>query len=206
MTDAPAHRITGKTRIYGILADPIHHVKTPEVMAEVFARHGVDAVLIPFHVQPEGLVTLVSGLKAMENFGGFIATVPHKPDMLGLCDGVTEEARNIGAVNCVRREADGRMVGTMLDGIGFVVALRTVTGFEPEGKRAYVAGAGVQPARSHLRWPMPASATSPSPIAPSTRPRLLLRGCGGRIPASRSRPTPLRWPTTNSSSTAHRSA
>ncbi|MDK1385406.1 shikimate dehydrogenase [Sinorhizobium sp. 8-89] len=142
MTDAPDHRITGKTRIYGILADPIHHVKTPEVMAEVFARHGVDAVLIPFHVKPEGLETLVSGLKAIENFGGFIATVPHKPAMLGLCDGVTGEARNIGAVNCVRREADGRMVGTMLDGIGFVVALRTVTGFEPEGKRAYVAGAG----------------------------------------------------------------
>ncbi|MCA1406726.1 shikimate dehydrogenase [Ensifer sp. IC3342] len=142
MTDAPAHRITGKTRIYGILADPIHHVKTPEVMAEVFARHGVDAALIPFHVRLDGLATLVCGLKAMENFGGFIATVPHKPAMLGLCDGATEEARNIGAVNCVRREADGRMVGTMLDGIGFVVALRTVTGFEPAGKRAYVAGAG----------------------------------------------------------------
>ena len=142
MRDATRHQITGKTRIYGILADPIHHVKTPEVMAAVFERHGVDAVLIPFHVKPDGLETLVKGLKAMENFGGFIATVPHKPAMLELCDAVTDEARYIGAVNCVRRDDDGRMVGTMLDGIGFVVALRTVTGFPPEGKRAYVAGAG----------------------------------------------------------------
>lgn len=136
------HRITGRTRIYGILADPIYHVKTPMVMAEVFGRHGVDAVLIPFHVKAEGLAALVKGLSAMENFGGFIATVPHKPGMLDLCDTVSDEARHIGAVNCVRRESDGRMIGAMLDGIGFVAALRTVTRFEPAGRRAYVAGAG----------------------------------------------------------------
>jgi shikimate dehydrogenase len=61
--------------------------------------------------------------------------------MLALCDEITPEAKQIGAVNCVRREADGRMVGTMLDGIGFVEALRA-TGVEPKGMRAYVAGAG----------------------------------------------------------------
>ncbi|AYD03850.1 shikimate dehydrogenase [Neorhizobium sp. NCHU2750] len=136
------HEITGRTRIYGILADPIYHVKTPQVMAEVFRRHGLDAVLIPFHVRPEGLATMVKGLTAMENFGGFIATVPHKPAMLDLCDEITDEASHIGAVNCVRRETDGRMIGTMLDGIGFVVALKDVTGFDPAGKAAYVAGAG----------------------------------------------------------------
>lgn len=133
--------VTGHTRIFGILADPIYHVKTPEVMNALFKRHGVDGVLIPFHVAPDGLATMVDGLRAMQNFGGFIATVPHKPAMLALCDEITPEAKQIGAVNCVRREADGRMVGTMLDGIGFVEALRA-TGVEPRGVRAYVAGAG----------------------------------------------------------------
>lgn len=142
MHDKADHQITGRTRIYGILADPIYHVKTPQVMAEVFRHHGLDAVLIPFHVKSEGLATLVQGLSAMENFGGFIATVPHKPAMLEICEGITDEARHIGAVNCVRREADGRMIGTMLDGIGFVVALKNVTGFDPAGKAAFVAGAG----------------------------------------------------------------
>ena len=28
--------VTGRTRIYGILADPIYHVKTPEVMNALF--------------------------------------------------------------------------------------------------------------------------------------------------------------------------
>ncbi|MBS7707070.1 shikimate dehydrogenase family protein [Chelatococcus asaccharovorans] len=133
--------ITGRTRILGILADPIYHVKTPQVMNALLARHGVDAVLVPFHVAPAQLATLLEGLRTMQNFGGFIATVPHKPAMLALCDETTPEARHIGAVNCVRREADGRMVGAMLDGIGFVEALRA-SGVEPKGLRAYLAGAG----------------------------------------------------------------
>ncbi|MFE0752480.1 shikimate dehydrogenase family protein [Inquilinus sp. NPDC058860] len=133
--------ITGHTRIFGILADPIHHVKTPEVMNALLDRHGVDGVLVPFHVAPDGLARLVDGLRAQRNFGGFIATVPHKPAMLALCDEVTPQAQHIGAVNCVRRETDGRMVGAMLDGTGFVAALRA-SGLEPQGLRAYLAGAG----------------------------------------------------------------
>lgn len=142
MTALSDRRITGNTRIFGIVADPIHHVKTPQVMNANFERLGVDAVLIPMHVGPEGLAALFSGLSKMENFGGLIATVPHKPAILDLCDEVTEEARHIGAVNCIRRDPDGRMIGTMLDGTGFVEALKTVTGFDPKGKRAFVAGAG----------------------------------------------------------------
>ena len=133
--------VTGHTRLFGILADPIHHVKTPQVMHEVFARHGIDGVLVPMHVAPEGLAQALDGLRMMRNFGGFIATVPHKPAMLDLCDAVEGDAARIGAVNCVRREDDGRMVGAMLDGIGFVEGLRS-TGIDPAGMRVLLAGAG----------------------------------------------------------------
>ena len=142
MTNPSERQITGNTRIFGIVADPIYHVKTPQVMNANFARLGIDAVLIPIHVKPEGLAAVVAGLASMENFGGLIATVPHKPEIINLCDEVTGEARHIGAVNCIRRDPDGRMVGAMLDGTGFVEALKTVTGFDPQGKSAFVAGAG----------------------------------------------------------------
>ncbi|MGH1591471.1 shikimate dehydrogenase family protein [Methylobacterium phyllosphaerae] len=138
---ATAVGITGRTRVYGILADPIYHVKAPEVMGALFARHGVDSVLVPLHVPADGLAAVMDGLRQVRNFGGFIATVPHKTAMSGLCDALTREAEQIGAVNCVRREADGRMVGTMLDGIGFVDALRA-SGVEPRGRNAALAGAG----------------------------------------------------------------
>lgn len=142
MTPPTDRQITGNTRIFGIVADPIYHVKTPQVMNANFERLGLDAVLIPIHVKPEGLASVLAGLARMENFGGLIATVPHKPVIIDLCDEVTEEARHIGAVNCIRRDPDGRMIGAMLDGTGFVEALKTVTGFDPRGKRAFVAGAG----------------------------------------------------------------
>lgn len=133
--------ISGRTRIFGIVADPIAHVKTPEVMNALFAAHGVDGVMIPLHVPPAGLAPMLDGLRRMENFGGFIATVPHKPAMLDLCDEIEPEARRIGAANCVRREADGRFVGAMLDGIGFVEGLNR-SGIDPAGMAAYVVGAG----------------------------------------------------------------
>src|SRR5690554_2585370 len=134
-------KITGRTRVYGIIADPIHHVKTPEAMHLVFDRYGVDGVLVPIHVSPDGLPEMMAGLRQMRNFGGFIATVPHKPAMIDLCDEVDAHARLIGAANIVRREPDGRMVGAMLDGIGFVTALRQA-GVEPKGTRVWLCGAG----------------------------------------------------------------
>ncbi|WP_299822142.1 shikimate dehydrogenase [uncultured Jannaschia sp.] len=134
-------RVTGRTRLYGILADPIGHVKTPQVMHALFHDRGVDGVLVPMHVAPEDLSRTLDGLRGLQNFGGFIATVPHKGEMPDLCDEITEEAARIGAVNCVRRETDGRMVGTMLDGIGFVEGLRGA-GIDVAGRRVLLAGAG----------------------------------------------------------------
>ena len=65
-------QITGRTRIFGIIADPIHHVKTPQVFNAFLQKHGVDGVLVPIHVVPEGLGDMLAGLRRMQNFGGFI--------------------------------------------------------------------------------------------------------------------------------------
>ncbi|MEP9376126.1 shikimate dehydrogenase [Aquabacter sp. CN5-332] len=133
--------ITGTTRLFGILADPIHHVRTPQAMNALAHERGYDGVLVPFHASPEDLAGVVAGLRLLRNLGGFIVTVPHKTAMLALCDEVSENARRIGAVNTVRREADGRLVGEMLDGPGFVGGL-IANGIAPRGKRVYLAGAG----------------------------------------------------------------
>lgn len=133
--------ITGHTRVYGILADPIHHVKTPQMVNALAARENLDAVLVPMHVSPDDLAALVAGLKRMRNLGGIIVTVPHKTAIVELCDEVTDSARRIGAVNTIRREADGRLIGEMLDGKGFVGGL-IAGGIDPKGRSAYLAGAG----------------------------------------------------------------
>ncbi|RZL49684.1 MAG: shikimate dehydrogenase [Variovorax sp.] len=133
--------ITGTTRIFAILADPIHHVKTPQGINRLFDARAFNGVMVPVHVGPGDLATVVQGLRGMNNLGGFVVTVPHKTAIPALCDELTPAAARIGAVNVVRRTADGRLVGGILDGEGFVAGLRSV-GIEPAGRSVYLAGAG----------------------------------------------------------------
>jgi shikimate dehydrogenase len=136
-----SYEITGRTRLFGIVADPVHQVKTPQAINDRMRAQGFDGVLVPFHVAPDGLADFMAGLRRLQNFGGFIATVPHKSAMVALCDEVDAHSRLIGAVNCIRRDPDGRLIGTMLDGRGFVQGLYN-DGIDPAGRRVYLAGAG----------------------------------------------------------------
>jgi shikimate dehydrogenase len=133
--------ITGHTKIYAIISDPVAHVRTPEVFNEFFVQHNCDAILIPLHVAPEALEAVLTGFRAMQNLGGFVSTVPHKTATAAHCDELGDAGRAIGSVNAVRREADGRLIGNMFDGAGFVAGLRA-QGHEPAGRRALLVGAG----------------------------------------------------------------
>ena len=133
--------ITGNTQVFGIMADPIHHVKAPPKINRLFAEKSIDGVMVPMHVKGEDLALFVLALRAMHNFGGCVVTVPHKMAMVALCDELTPEARQVGAVNIVHRTAAGRLIGGILDGAAFVAGLREEA-FEPRGKSIYLAGAG----------------------------------------------------------------
>lgn len=134
-------QINGTTRLFAILADPVAQVKTPQQLNAVMERRKVDGVMVPMHVPAPELERTIEGLRAVRNFGGFIATVPHKKAVLALVDEVTERAAAIGAANAVRRDADGRLVADMLDGEGFVGGLRQAD-LDPRGCSVFLAGAG----------------------------------------------------------------
>lgn len=133
--------ITGKTRVLGILADPVAHVKAPPGINAIATRRGRDAVLVPFHVAPGDLAGFVAALRGLRNFDGGIVTMPHKGAIAALCDEVSLRARVMGAVNVIRREGDGRLVGDMLDGLGFVAGL-AARGIPVADRRVYLTGAG----------------------------------------------------------------
>jgi shikimate dehydrogenase len=133
--------ITGLTRVYGILADPIAQVRTPQALNALMRARGIDGVLVPLHVPADGLRALLAGIRAWQNFGGFIATVPHKPAMIELCDEATPRAKAIGAANAVRRNADGTLSADMLDGDGFIAGL-AASGIQTRDAAVFLAGAG----------------------------------------------------------------
>jgi shikimate dehydrogenase len=67
--------------------------------------------------------------------------MPHKEALAAHVDELAGPAALIGAVNVVRREADGRLVAANTDGQGFVIGLREA-GHELAGRRVLLAGAG----------------------------------------------------------------
>ena len=124
-----AMNITGRTRLYGIIGDPIAQVRSPEIYTERFASMGIDAVLVPMHVPAERFDAIVPALLALANLDGLIVTVPFKQRMLRFAARLGATGRTVGAVNALRREADGSWTGDMFDGLGFV------RGAERKGER-----------------------------------------------------------------------
>jgi shikimate dehydrogenase len=124
-----AMKITGRTRLYAIIGDPIAQVRSPEIYTERFASMDVDAVLVPMHVPAQHFDAVVPGLLALGNLDGLIVTVPFKQRMVRFATRLGRTGQTVGAVNALRREADGSWTGDMFDGLGFV------RGAERKGER-----------------------------------------------------------------------
>ena len=133
--------ITGHTQVFMIVGDPVAQVRAPEVYNHLFQRHGVDAVLVPMKVPPQQLAGFVRHAFGAQNLGGLWVTIPHKAAMQGLMDHCDPLARMAGAVNAVRRGADGRIEGALFDGVGFAKGLDHF-GIPVAGRRVLVVGAG----------------------------------------------------------------
>lgn len=135
--------IDGRTRLLGLIADPVAQARSPAMANALLARHGLlgPFVLVPMQVPDGALAAAVAGLRVMPNFAGAVVSMPHKTAIVALLDEVTPEARLVGAANVVARGADGRLTGTALDGEGFVAGLRGA-GHEVRGARCLLAGAG----------------------------------------------------------------
>ena len=133
--------ITGNTRVYLIVGDPVAQVRAPEVYNHLFRQHGVDAVVVPAKVGADDLTGFVRHALRSGSFGGLWVTIPHKAAMLALVDRCEPLAQMAGAVNAVRRNADGSLEGALFDGVGFVKGLDHF-GIELAGRRVLVVGLG----------------------------------------------------------------
>lgn len=140
-TKAPLPIVTGATRLYGIIGDPIEQVKSPEVLTARFRDAGVNALLVPMQVKAETFDETIRGLKALANLHGLIATIPYKVRAAAAVDKLWPTGKRVGAINAMRREPDGRWAGDMFDGKGCVTGMRS-NGIDPKGLRVMLLGAG----------------------------------------------------------------
>ncbi|RWR09241.1 shikimate dehydrogenase family protein [Paenirhodobacter populi] len=133
--------ISGTTRVVVHLAYPSHHLRTPGLFNALCQERGLNAVLVPWQVPPQGLAEAVAGLRGIENLAGVIVTIPHKTAISALCDSLSSTARFLGVANVVRRDSAGRFHGEMFDGRGLVLGLRE-RGHDVAGRQALLVGAG----------------------------------------------------------------
>ncbi len=132
--------INGKTKVYGIIGNPVSHSMSPVMHNSAFAENGENCVYIPLPVKD-----VVAGLQGMKGLGlyGASVTIPHKEAVIPLLDKVDPVARKIGAVNTLHvvDTAHGRELhGSNTDWIGANKALQEK--IDLAGKVVIVLGAG----------------------------------------------------------------
>ena len=133
--------ITGATRLYAILGDPIAQVKSPTLFTERFAQAGMNAVMVPMHVLPDRFDAAMASLMGVGNVDGLVVTVPYKARAAAFATHLGPTAGRIGAVNALRRESDGSWTGDMFDGVGFVRGAER-KGHAIRGRKVALFGAG----------------------------------------------------------------
>ncbi|WP_295959841.1 ThiF family adenylyltransferase [Rhodoferax sp.] len=133
--------ISGKTEIIAHIGFPTHAFKAPMIYNPYFDPAGIDAVVVPMGCKTEDYPAFLKAVFSLQNIRGALITMPHKVTTVGLLDEVSPTARIAGACNAVRRNADGKLIGDMFDGEGFVRGVQR-KGLQVTGIRALVVGCG----------------------------------------------------------------
>jgi len=131
--------ISGKTKVCGIIGDPIEHTMSPVMHNAAFKKLGIDYVYLPFQVRKEELDKAVAGVRAL-NLRGLNVTIPHKVTIIPFLDRLDPLAEKTGAINTIVND-DGVLTGYNTDATGFLQALLE-RGIKPEGKSVVILGAG----------------------------------------------------------------
>lgn len=117
-------QITGKTKLLGVIGDPVTHSLSPLIHNAALAKLGRDYIYVAFPIKPENLKTAIAGFQAV-GLVGFSITIPHKQAIIPLLTQITPTAELVGAVNTVWWTETGWQ-GTNTDVEGFIAPLKVL--------------------------------------------------------------------------------
>jgi shikimate dehydrogenase len=127
-------------KVFCILSDErVYSSKSPVMFSRVLKRVGIQAVYVPFKVDPQNIGLALQSLKVL-NISGANVTVPFKEKVIPHLDVLSEGANIIGAINTIVCNGDS-LKGYNTNAIGFMDALNNAE-FEVAGKSAVVFGTG----------------------------------------------------------------
>ncbi|WP_425406654.1 shikimate dehydrogenase family protein [Hwanghaeella sp.] len=133
--------ITGRTQILAHLGVPTETFKAPMIYNPWFDAKGIDAVVVPMGCEAENYPDFLRLVFRLRNIAGALVTMPHKVTTVGLLDEVSTTVKVCNSCNAVRRDSEGRLIGDMFDGEGFVRGVLR-KGRAIAGASALVVGSG----------------------------------------------------------------
>ena len=122
---------------YGIIGNPLGHIFSKGFFTEKFAREGIDAEYLNFQIPEIGKLTEV--LQENPELRGINVTLPYKTEVIPFLDELSDEAREIGAVNVVQIR-NGHLKGFNSDIIGFTRSIQPL--LKPHHRKALILGTG----------------------------------------------------------------
>src|SRR5215208_2034120 len=120
------NQLSGATRLFPIIGDPIKYVESPVRISRTFEERGYNGICVPMQVPEEDLDTVMAGLTASLNVDGILVTMPHKFTAFTQCATSSDRAKMLRVVSVIRRNPDRTWHGDMLDGLAFVKRRRTM--------------------------------------------------------------------------------
>lgn len=132
-------RISGKTKLIGLLGSPISHSISPKMHNESFAKLELDYAYLAFDVKREQVEDVIKGFRAL-NIRGCNVTMPNKVIVCKYLDKLSPAAELVGAVNTIVND-NGVLTGHITDGIGYMRSIKEA-GCDIIGKKMIIVGAG----------------------------------------------------------------
>ena len=124
---------------FGLIGKKLGHSFSAKYFAEKFEREGLQECDYSLYELPE--IECVKEFMLTPDLVGFNVTIPYKQQIIPYLDALDAQAREVGAVNCVKIERDGRRVGYNTDVDGIRLSLDKLLG-EEKVSAALVLGTG----------------------------------------------------------------
>lgn len=119
---------------FGLIGHPVGHSWSKEIHEKEYERLRIEASYELMDLEPR---TKDEGLKdVLMSMDGVNVTIPYKQKVIPLLDWISDEAREVGAVNTIVNK-DGKLYGYNTDVVGFREMAEGI-----EGKRVMVLGDG----------------------------------------------------------------
>ncbi len=130
------------TKIAAVIGDPIAQSLSPYLHNYWLKKYQIDGIYIPLKVSPSDFSKFLKTLPDL-GFAGCNITVPHKETALKFCNFISKAAKQIGAVNTITIDKDGKIFGDNSDHFGFIQNIKSEhPNFDFKGKKALLLGAG----------------------------------------------------------------